>query len=222
LPDPEPATRILLINPNSSTAITAQMVAIAREAVPASAEIIGVTAARAPPMILQTEELAAAEAEVVEIGLGHGAQVDGIIIGAFGDPGLAALREAVRIPVAGIAEAALIEAAEGSRRFGVATTTPALVENIATYAHQLGLGELYTGIQLTPGDPLALVADPPRLAEALADAARRAIGCDGAEAVVIGGGPLSDAAAALAARFTIPIIAPIPAAMRRLMTALTP
>jgi len=56
--------------------------------------------------------------------------------------------------------------------------------------------------------------------EALAEAVRQSIRCDGAQAVIIGGGPLGQAAIALASRFTTPIIAPIPAAVRRLMRAI--
>jgi Asp/Glu/hydantoin racemase len=40
---------------------------------------------------------------------------------------------------------------------------------------------------------------------------------DHAETVIIGGGPLGQAAIALARSFSRPIIAPIPAAMRRLI-----
>ena len=213
-------TRILLINPNTSRATTALMVAIAREAAPPGTEIMGATAGRGPSMILRTEELTAAASEVVEIGRARAGDVDGIIVGAFGDPGLAELRHAASVPMVGIAEASLLEAAVGGRRFGVATTTPALVDNIAAYAATLGLAELYTGVRLTAGDPMALVADPPRLVEALAEAVRLSIEEDGAEAVVIGGGPLGEAAKALAPRFATPIIAPIPAAVRKLMGGL--
>jgi len=195
------------------------MVAIAAAAAPAAVEVVGATAARGPRMILQANELAAAVAEVVatgEAGLGF----DGIIIAAFGDPGLAELRRRVGMPVVGIAEAAMLEAARGGRRFGVATTTPALVAAIAARAGELGLADLYTGLRLTAGNPLALVADPPRLVEALAEAVREAIELDGAETVIIGGGPLGQAASALALRFATPIIAPIPAAMRRLLQAM--
>jgi len=44
----------------------------------------------------------------------------------------------------------------------------------------------------------------------------RACLADGAQAVIIGGGPLGQAAVRLAQRFDVPIIAPISAAMRRL------
>jgi allantoin racemase len=216
----ERTTRILLINPNTSGATTAQMVAIAEAAAPRGVEIIGVTARYGPEMILEAEQLAAAAPGVVEMGCAAARGVDGIIVSAFGDPGLGALREAVGVPVVGIAEAAMLEGAADGRRFGVATVTPGLVEPIAERARALGLAHLYTGIRLTREDPLALTADPPLLVEALAQAVRRSIECDGAEAVAIGGGPLGQAAIALAPRFATPIIAPIPAAMRRLMRAI--
>jgi allantoin racemase len=211
-------THILLINPNMSAATTAEMVAIANAVAPQGTEVTGATARRGPKMILKAEELRAAVPEVIDIGLAAAGEIDGIIIGAFGDPGLAQLRRQVSVPVVGIAKASMQEAAQSGRRFGIATTTPALVEIIAAYAARLGLADLYAGIRLTSGDPLDLVADPPLLADALTEAARRLIECDDAEAVVIGGGPLGKAAMAVAARFATPIIAPVPAAMRRLMS----
>jgi allantoin racemase len=213
-------TRILLINPNTSRATTAQMVAIAAAAAPHGVEVLGATARRGPPMILDPDALSAAAPQVVELGLAEAAGVAGIIVSAFADPGLAALRAGVDIPVVGIAEAAMLEAAVDGRRFGVATVTPALVRLIADYARQLGLAVLFTGTRLTAGEPLALIADPVRLADALADAVQCAIRCDGAEAVVIGGGPLGQAAMTLSPRFATPVIAPIPAAMSRLMRML--
>ena len=206
--------RILLINPNTAQATTARMVALTAAA--GDAEVIGATAVRGPAMILTAEELAAAANEVVAIGLARAGEVDAIIIGAFGDPGLAKLRAKVVVPVTGLAEASMLEAATAGRRFGVATTTPAMVDAIRERADQMGLAALYTGVRLTKGDAMALVADPPRLVEAMAAAVQAAIDCDGAEAVIIAGGPLGDAAVALAPRFTTPVIAPIPAAMRRL------
>jgi Asp/Glu/hydantoin racemase len=213
-------TRILLINPNTSQATTDMMVAIAQAAAAHGIEIIGATARRGVPMILDAAALTAAAAEVVQIGIRHAGDVAGIIISAFGDPGLNCLRRKLDIPVVGIAEAAMIEAAANARRFGVATVTPDLADPIKARAVALGLGPLYTGIQLTEGDPKALADDPDRLVTALADAVTRCIQRDGAEAVAIGGGPLGNAATTLSKRFGIPVIAPIPAAMRRLMAHL--
>ncbi len=210
-------TQILLINPNTSQATTDMMVAIARSAAPGGIEVIGATAERGVPMILDAEALAASSQGVLEMGLRLGRSVAGIIVSAFGDPGVGCLRSRVGIPVVGIAQAAMLEAVGKGRRFGVATVTPGLVGSIDGRAAELGLGHLYTGTRLTPGDPLELTTHPDRLLEALVLAVDRCIREDGAEAVAIGGGPLGDAAAALAPRFSIPVIAPIPAAVRLLI-----
>ncbi len=209
--------QILLINPNTSRATTDMMVAIARSAAPSGVEITSATAERGVPMILDAEALAASSREVLEVGLRLGRSVTGIIVSAFGDPGVSCLRSKVGIPVVGIAQAAMLEAAGNDRRFGIATVTPGLVGLIDKKAAELGLGQLYTGTRLTPGNPLELAAYPDRLIEALGLAVDSCIRDDGAEAVAIGGGPLGDAAATLALRFSIPVIAPIPAAVRLLM-----
>lgn len=214
-----PAPRILLINPNTNRATTAMMVALARAEAGDRMAVEGATVASGVPMILDEAALAASAEQVVAIGTGT-AGMAGIIVGAFGDPGLEALRGSVAVPVVGLCEAGMLEAASGGRRFGVATTTPALAGAIDAKARALGLGPLYTGIRLTPGDPAALVGDPERLEQALADAVALAVGRDGAQAVVIGGGPLGRAASALERCFAIPVIGPVPAAIRRMVRLL--
>ena len=111
----------------------------------------------------------------------------------------------------------MLEAAAGGRRFGVATVTPDLAASIEGHVRDLDLLHLYTGIRLTQGNPLALAADPTRLEESLGKAVAECFEIDHADAVIIGGGPLGQAAIALARLFARPIIAPIPAAIRRLV-----
>jgi allantoin racemase len=218
----EPARmhRILLINPNSNRATTEMMVKIAQSAASGDIDIVGATAAHGPAMIVDPEALAASAPEVVEIGVARGKDAAGIIISAFGDPGIADLRKQVNVSVVGIAEAAMLAASDKGRRFGVATTTPKLVASIDARAGELGLAQLYSGTRLTSGDPNELVADPARLIEALRQAVSACIELDKAEAVIIGGGPLGNAATALTPMFSIPVIAPIPAAVHRQMDIL--
>lgn len=111
----------------------------------------------------------------------------------------------------------MIEASRGGRRFGVATSTPDLTDAIAGRARDLGLAHLYTGIRCTPGDPIAVAGDERLLRQSLGEAVRECIDLDGAEAVIIGGGPLGQAAEQLQPLFETPVIAPIPCAIERLI-----
>jgi len=209
--------RILLINPNSSVATTEMMVGIAQATAAGACEIAGATARRSPSMIVEPDALGAAATEVVEIAVANDGRYDGLIVAAFGDPGLAQVRERCRTPAVGIAESACREASADGRRFGIATTTPALKAAIDQRVTLLGLSAQYTGLRLTSIDPTELVRDKHRLRDALADAVRRCVNDDGAEAVIIGGGPLGEAARELAPLFAVPIVAPIPAAMRSIL-----
>lgn len=212
---------ITLINPNSSRSTTAMMVEIAGKYLPSAFTIEGVTATRSPVMIVDDAQLAAAADEVVEMARATGGSASGIIVSAFGDPGLERIRNETGLVAVGICEASMLAAGEGGRRFGIATVTPDLVDSFAGKARSNGVGDLFTGTRLTAGDPVVLAADPARLTEALAQAVRACVDEDGAEAVIIGGGPLGQAAEALQGQFAVPVIAPIRAAAQLLVKRLS-
>src|SRR6478735_2443310 len=102
---------ILIINPNTSQATTAMMMDIARLSLPAEFGVVGRTASRSVPMILEEHQLLAAGAEVVEMGRAMPTDCVGAIVSAFGDPGMAELRATVDWPVAGLCEASYLKAA---------------------------------------------------------------------------------------------------------------
>jgi Asp/Glu/hydantoin racemase len=211
---------IVIINPNTSTATTSMMTEIARSALPANFSVEGMTARHGVSMILDDRQLAASAKGVIEMGQAASRVADGIVISAFGDPGIEQLRALIDIPVVGICEASMLKASDGGRRFGIATVTPDLVESFANKAQHLGLSDLFTGTRLTNGDPQTLASDPAALRAELADAVRQSFSLDGAEAVIIGGGPLGQAASELEPTFSAPLIAPIPAAIELLLRKL--
>ena len=204
-------TRLLLINPNTSAATTDAMIAIARGAAPAGVEITGATVVASVPLITDEESLGLAAIAVAAMAAELDSEDwDGVIIAAFGDPGIDAVRARLSVPVTGIGEAGIAEAARDGRRFSIVTTTPLLAAAIArAAAHYVG----FRGVRLTPGDPAALTADPAALQAALERCCVDSIKLDGAEAVVIGGGPLAAAARTIALRLAMPIIEPVPAAV---------
>lgn len=199
--------RLALINPNTDAALTQTMCAIAARG--GVVQVTGFTAKFGAPLITNEQALAMA-AEAVLALAPEVAGFDGVIIAAFGDPGLEALRQRLDIPVTGIAEAAMHAASQGGRRFAVATTTPDLRASITAAAERHGD---FAGVWITPGDPAALTADRARLVPALRAACEAAVAQGGAHAVIIGGGPLAEAAEALKAGTSVPLIAPIPEAV---------
>jgi Asp/Glu/hydantoin racemase len=210
--------RITLVNPNTNAATTQAMRAIAQEAAGAGASVAALTAGFGAALICDEVSLAtAADAVVALLPLLRQDRPDGIIVAAFGDPGHERLAREIACPVVGIAQAGMAEAAQDGRRFGVVTTTPDLVHMILLTAERYGLRSQCVGVRVTPGDPRVLMADPVALELALLRACERAVQEDGAQAMVIGGGPLAVVGRALAHRLPVPVIEPVPAAVRLVM-----
>ena len=206
---------LLLINPNTNADTTKEMVEIARRTAPFGQVVDGVTARHGAPLIYNDAQLSVSASAVLHLAKTLDlTRYSGLVVAAFGDPGIDALRRISPVPVTGIAEAGIIEAAQNARRFSIVTTTPDLVDAICKRVEIYGYGQAFTGVRLTEGDVIAVMSDPERLEKGLLAACARAICDDKAEAVIIGGGPLAVHAVALGAHFDVPIIEPAPAAIR--------
>jgi allantoin racemase len=207
--------RLMLINPNTNAATTEAMRLIAQGVAPTGVFIDAKTAPFGAPLITSPVALReSAQAVLALIAEGVEQGQAGVIIAAFGDPALGEARRLLPVPVTGIAEAGMAEAAAGGRRFAVVTTTPELVHSIASSAEAYGYENTFLGTELTEGNANRLTNDPVELPKALLTACQRAITLRGAEAIVIGGGPLALAARAISGEVAVPIIEPVPAAVR--------
>jgi Asp/Glu/hydantoin racemase len=206
--------RIVLVNPNTNASTTALMVAIAREHLPEGFQIEGATAPFGAQLITDEDQLRVAAEAIVALAPTLADGIDGMIVSAFADPGVDTLRRLLSTPVAGIAECAMREAGAGGRRFSVVTTTPKLARAISSHADKLGLQRQLVSVRTTEGPLEALMADSVRLLAALKRASDLALKQDGAEAIIIGGGPLAAAAKRLRDQISAPIVEPIPAAVR--------
>ncbi|WP_040123833.1 aspartate/glutamate racemase family protein [Paraburkholderia xenovorans] len=213
--------RLALINPNTSEASTRLMVGIAAAEAGETASIAGFTARFGSPLISCEAHLrVAAEAvlDLIDSGVADG--FDGVIISAFGDPGVEAVRARVPMPVLGLAEASLAEAAAFGGKFAIGTTTPQLIDAIERYVMRRGFGAQLRAIRTTSGDFAEVMADAERMEAALAVVIETIIQRDDVCSIIIGGGPLAGAARTLAVDSPTRIIEPIPAAVRGLLAQL--
>lgn len=213
--------KVLVVNPNSNTATTKMMCMHAQAALP-ECEVLGATAAAGPKMIIDDEALEASIAHTVEAALEavkSEPDIKAVLVAAFGDPGRDALEKALDVPVFGIGKSAMTEAACEGRTFGVATSTPGLAQSIANMANRFRGESSFVGVELTESDPLTLAADPDRQFAELRDAVQACVD-QGAELVIIGGGPLSESAKRLRGLGIAEIVEPVPAGCAQIRQAL--
>lgn len=199
---------IALINPNSSVATSEMMGRLAQACLPVGFNLQVVTAEKTPEMLVTENDITLARQEVERLSLALAQSVDAIVIGAFGDPGLSQLRQSIPVPTIGIGEASLLAASQGQRPFAVVTVTPALKASITGYIDSLELTSLCRGVFMTEDDADRLMDCLPRQEQQLYEAALIAIE-QGAQAIVIGGGPLAPVAERLKARLSVPVISPL-------------
>lgn len=200
--------KIALINPNSSMATSEMMGGMAEACLPDGFTIQVITAEKTPAMLVSDQDILLAKREVERLGIAVAQAVDAIVVGAFGDPALAQLRSIISVPAIGIGEASLLAASQGQRPFAVVTVTPALKDSISGYVDRLELSHLCCGVFITEDSADVLMDDLQQLEQQLYRASLLAIE-QGAEAIVIGGGPLAPAAERLKARLPVPVISPL-------------
>ena len=113
--------RILIVNGNTTQAITDRAVAAARRLAPADCEILGATAPFGPEVVTQAPENLIAGHAILDALARHHAGFDAAILAISFDTALAEARALLPIPVYGITESALTEAAAAAEGIGVVT-----------------------------------------------------------------------------------------------------
>jgi allantoin racemase len=205
--------RLLLINTNTTVAITDKLVAAAQRMAGAGIDVAGVTARFGARYIATRAAYAIAGHAALDAYAEHGQDADAVVLACFGDPGLAALREIAEVPVIGMAEAACRQAAHQGRFAivtGGAAWRPMLEELVAT----LGLGNLLAAIRTVALTGAEIAADPAGSADMLVRQCCAAVVEDGADVVILGGAGLVGIAELISADVPVPLIDGLAASVR--------
>src|SRR6202046_1259962 len=120
------AVKILLLNPNTTSAVTDLLYAAGHRAASPGTELVAMTAQRGVPYIATRAEAQIGGAIALEMLAEAGNGFDAAIIAAFGDPGLFGARELFDFPVVGLAEAAMLTACMLGRKLAIVTFARAL------------------------------------------------------------------------------------------------
>ena len=208
-------TRIAVINPNTTTSMTATIADAARRVAAAGTEITAITSSMGPVSIEgYYDEAFALPGLLREIAAAERTGAQAAVIACFDDTGLDAARAMATIPVIGICEAALATAAFIAKRFTVVTTMERSRVPIEELAHRYGMAGR-ARIRAANIAVLALEDPNSGARDRLRNEIVRAIGEDNAEAIVLGCAGMADLARTLQAEFGMPVIDGVGAAVKQ-------
>lgn len=185
--------KVLLINPNTTTAMTDRVLSAARAGFGKVMAFEALTAARGVEVIASRASYAVAAQSVLETWAGSRHRpVDAIVVACFGDPGVAALRELAGVPVYGLAESTLRAANAAAHGFAVVTAGRRWESMLGELVAAWGLDANYRGTYAIDATGLGASAEAARF-RGLLQAAIDTAHVRGAGTIVLGGAALAGA-----------------------------
>lgn len=198
--------KLLLINPNISVEVSALIEAEARRTAASTTSLHVATAPLGFAYIETRFEALVGAYAAAQVAAEQYQGYDAVIIAAFGDPGVAGIRELLPVPVVGLTECALASACLLGHRFSIITISQRIQswyrEVVASYgmtdrlASMRGLDEPLAGIGAVQKDHAT------RLVQLCGEAVAR----DGADVIILAGAPLAGLARSLAGQLPVPVV----------------
>lgn len=206
--------RILLINPNISQSVSDLIGAEARRAASPTTQIEVVTAAFGVAYIETRFESLIGAYAAAQLAAEHQGRYDALVIAAFGDPGIAGIREAVDTPVVGLTEAALMSACLLGSRFSIIAISRRITAWYRECVQANGLIGRLASIR-SLDQPLRDIGAVQQDHEArLRELCAKAVDEDGADVIVLAGAPLAGLARAIRHELPVPLVDGVSSAVR--------
>jgi len=204
--------RIVVVNPNSTAAVTAAIdQALEPLRLAGGPAIECLTLAEGPPGIetqAHVEQVVQPLCRLVRAR----ANASAFVIACFSDPGLFACREASDRPVLGIAECGLLTALTRGERFGILAILPTSLPRHLRYVRQMGLSARFAG-DLPLGLGVVELSDAERTFARMAEVGARLRDRHGADVLVLGCAGMARYRAPLEQELRLPVIDPTQAAV---------
>lgn len=210
--------KLLIVNPNISGSVTALIEAEARRSMSPDTQITAVTASLGVAYIETRFEALMGAYAVAEQVAAHVSGHDGVLVAAFGDPGLAALREVLPVPVTGMTEAALLTACQLGSRFSIVSISPRMRGWYLDTVHQYHLSSRLASFRALGQAPSNIATVQADQGERLIEIAHQCVREDGADVIVLAGAPLAGLARSIAHRLPVPAVDGVSCGIRQLET----
>lgn len=206
--------RLLLINPNISESVSELIRSEAQRSASPGTEVEVLTAPFGVAYIETRFEAVIGAYAVAQLAAEHHARCDAIVVAAFGDPGLAGLREVSPVPVTGLTEAALASAHLLGHRFSIIAISQRIQAWYRETVESYGLVDRLASIRALDRPLSSIGGVQEEHAQALKALAERAVREDGAEVIVLAGAPLAGLARSLKGQLPVPVVDGVSSAVR--------
>ncbi len=184
-----------------------------RESLVGPDTVIEVVSIRHGPETIEQplDELLAGPAILEEVKRAEQEKVDAVIVDCALDPALAALREAVRVPVIGAGLSAFTLAITLGDTFSIISPLKSLLPAYKRRVREYGLNFALSSIRCLDFEILDLLS--PEAANAFIQEGKAAVEKDGAEVLVLGCTGMSPVVPMLQKQFDVPVVDPAAAAI---------
>lgn len=207
------ADRILIVNPNSTEAVTRAMDrGLAPMRFADGPEIVSLTLQDGPPGIESQRDADSVILPLCRLIREQEADAAAFVIACFSDPGLHSARESTVRPVLGIAECGILTALTLGQRFGVISILAQSVARHRRYVTAMGVAERLAG-DLPIGLGIGELGDRATTLGRMTEVGRLLCDRHGADVLVMGCAGMARYRDALEAAVGVPVVEPTQAAV---------
>ena len=207
------AERILVINPNSTEAVTRGIdQAVEPLRIPGGPAIDCVTLKEGPSGIETQQQVDAVVAPMLKLVREKESEYAAFVIACYSDPGLHSLREATRKPVLGIAECGILTALTLGQKFGVIAILRQSIPRHLRYVGALGVSERLAA-ELPVGLRVVELSDEAKTFGRMVEVGKALRQQHGADVVIMGCAGMARYRKPLQDEIGIPVVEPTQAAV---------
>jgi allantoin racemase len=206
--------RLLVVNVNTTAAMTEAIAASARSVAAADTEIIGLTPSIGAESVEGNFESYLAAVAVMNAVVTYDGPFDAVIQAGFGEHGREGLQELLDVPVVDITEAAGHVASLIGHRYSVVTTLDRTVPLIEGRLALGGLAARCASVRSSGLSVLQLEEDPAMAVKAIVREAELAVRDDHAEVICLGCGGMAGLDEAVRRATGVPVVDGVTAAVK--------
>ncbi len=205
--------RILVINPNSTEAVTRGIdQACMPLRMPGGPAIDCVTLKEGPPGIETQQHVDGVVSPLLNLVRKKQKQYAAFVLACYSDPGLHSLREATKKPVLGISECGILTALTLGQKFGVIAILKQSIPRHLRYVGALGVAERFAG-ELPVGLRVVELSNEKKTFRRMVETGKTLRDAHGADVVVMGCAGMARYRKPLQDEIGIPVVEPTQAAV---------